>query len=78
MDSQKRYDVIRAKNGRGVSNLLIVTDPAIPDIYIGSALMVPIADGYKDPLAVTIIMGEDGLPLRTNLDTCVVLQYHYN
>lgn len=78
MDNKKRYDVIRAKNGRGVSNLLIVTDKAIPDVYIGSALMVPIADGYKDPLAVTILNGEDGMPLRTNLDTCVVLEYHYS
>lgn len=78
MTNQKRYNVIRAKNGRGVSNLLIITDESIPDVHIGSALMVPIADGYKDPLAVTIIIGEDGVPLSTNLDTCVVLEYHYN
>lgn len=77
MENKKRYDVIRAKNGRGVSNLLIVTDSAIPDVYIGSALMVPIADGYKDPLAVTILISEYGMPLRTNLDTCIVLEYHY-
>lgn len=77
MDNKKRYDVIRAENGRGISNLLVVYDDAIPDVYIGSALMVPIADGYKDPLAVTVIVAEDGLPVRTNLDTCVVLEYHY-
>lgn len=78
MDNKKRYNVIRAKNGRGVSNLLIISDEAMPDIKIGSALMVPIADGYKDPLSVTIIIDENGIPLKTNLDTCVVLKYHYD
>lgn len=73
----KTFDVIRAKNERGVSNLLIVFDKAIPDVYIGSALMVPIADGHKDPVAVTVIVDEDGIPMRSNLNTCMVTVYIY-
>lgn len=73
----KTFNVIRAKNGRGVSNLLIVFDEAIPDIYIGSALMVPIADGYKDPVAVTVVVDNDGIPMRSNLNTCMVTVYIY-
>jgi hypothetical protein len=73
----KTFEIFRAKDGRGVSNLLLVIDEAIPDIYIGSALLVPIADGFKDPIKVDVIMDEKGAPMRTNLNTCVVTKYHH-
>lgn len=69
------FKVIRATNGRGVSNLLLVVEEAIPDIFIGTALLVPVPEGLKDPAAVTVVVDEKGVPTRTNLDTCIVTVY---
>lgn len=71
----KTFKVIRAKNGLGVSNLLLIFDEPIPDIHIGSALLVPMPEGLKDPVAVTVLVGEDGVPMRTNINTCIVTVY---
>lgn len=70
-------EVKRIKNGRGDSNLLIVTEEAIPDVFIGSALLVPFVDGYKDPIKVRVIVDEKGNPIATNLRTCIVVEYIY-
>lgn len=75
MMETKTFKVIRAKNGRGVSNLLLVFDEAVPDVYIGSALLVPMPEGLKDPVEVTVLVDKDGIPMRTNLDTCIVTVY---
>lgn len=69
------FKVIRASNGLGVSNLLLVVEEAIADIYIGSALLVPIPAGFKDPSQVTVVVDENGKPMRTNLNTCIVTGY---
>lgn len=71
----KTFEVIRASNGRGISNLLLVFDEAIPDVYIGTALLVPMPNGYKDPVAATVVVDTDGVPMRSNLDTCIVTVY---
>lgn len=71
----KTFKVIRSSNGYGIYNLLLVFDGAIPDIYIGTALLVPMPAGFKDPVAVTVVVDKDGIPLRTNLDTCIVTVY---
>lgn len=77
MDNIKTFEVKRMSNGRGTSNILLVFDEAIPDIYIGTALLVPMPAGFKDPIAVTVVVDEKGMPLRTNLDTCIVTEYKY-
>lgn len=71
----KTFKVIRASNGRGISNLLLVFEEAIPDVYIGTALLVPVPDGYKDPVAVTVVVDDSGVPMRSNIDTCIVTVY---
>lgn len=71
----KTFNVFRAKDGRGVSNLLLVIDEAIADVHIGSALLVPIADGFKDPVAVKVIVDNNGVPFRSNINTCAVIEY---
>jgi hypothetical protein len=71
----KTYKIIRASNRRGISNLLLVFDEAIPDVYIGTALLVPMPTGFKDPVAVTVVVDETGIPMRSNLDTCIVTVY---
>jgi hypothetical protein len=77
MDRTKTFEVKRMSNGRGISNLLLIFDEAIPDVYIGTALLVPVASGFKDPIAVTVVVDEKGMPMRTNLDTCIVTEYKY-
>lgn len=64
-------------NGCGTSNLLLIFDEAIPDIYIGTALLVPMPAGFKDPIAATVVVDEKGVPSRTNLDTCIVTEYKF-
>lgn len=71
----KTFRVIRAKNGLGISNLILVYDDAIPDIYIGSALLVPLPQGMMDPHSVTVVVDEKGIPIRTNHNTCIVTTY---
>lgn len=71
----KTFKVIRASNGRGISNLLMVIEEGVPDIYIGTALIVPIAEGMNDPVAVTVVVNKEGMPLRTNFDTCIPTVY---
>ena len=71
----KTFKVIRASNGRGISNLLMVIEEGVPDIYIGTALIVPIAEGMNDPVAVTVVVNKEGMSLRTNFDTCIPTVY---
>lgn len=71
------FPVIRLTNGAGHSNLMIVTEEAIPDVFIGSVLLVPVAQGYKDPTQVRVIIDDGGRPVATNLRTCIVAEYIY-
>lgn len=77
MDNTKTFEVKRMSNGRGISNLLLILDEAIPDVYIGTALLVPMPAGFKDPIAATVVVDENGVPSKTNLDTCIVTEYKY-
>lgn len=71
------FKVTRMSNGNGNSNLMLITEEAIPDIFIGSALLVPYVAGYKDPSYVQVLLDQDGKPAVTKLRTCVVIQYIY-
>jgi hypothetical protein len=71
------FPVFTATNGMGIKNLLIAHDPAVPDIYIGSALIVPMPSGIREPVSVEIVMNEQGEPIRSNANTCLVLNYIY-
>lgn len=71
------FKVFEATNGRGTKNLMIEIVPAIPDIEIGNSLIVPMPNGYKIPVSVDVVVDDNGIPIRTNLNTCVVLKYNY-
>ena len=71
------FNVTRIKNGLGHSNLTIITEEAIPDISIGSILLVPFITGYKDPQKVRVTVDGNGKPVATNLNTCIVIEYIY-
>lgn len=72
------FPVQRLANGAGHSNLTLITEDAIPDASIGSLLLVPFVDGYKDAQQVEVVTDDKGEPIATNLRTCVVVRYIYN
>lgn len=74
---ERTFEVKRATNGRGTSNLILVINEAIPDIYIGDAPLVPLPAGFKDPIAATVVVDEKGVPVRTSIDTCIVTEYKF-
>ncbi len=73
----KEFQVKRLKNGRGDSHLIVVTDPAIEDIKIGTVVIVPYAEGFKDPSSVLLQIDEKGLPKRANEKFAIVSEYIY-
>lgn len=75
---EKEFEVKRATNGYGDNNLIVIVDPAIPDIYVGGALIVPYADGYKDPIKVLLQTNEKGLPKRANEKFAIISEYIYD
>lgn len=74
---EKQFDVKRLTNGRGESNLLVITEDAIPDISIGTVLIVPYANGYKDPEKVLLKVDENGTPIRLHGIFAIVLDFIY-
>jgi len=74
---QKEFKVERLKNGRGESHLVVITSPAIEDICIGSCIIVPYAEGFKDPIKVLLQVDEKGFPKRANNKFAIVLEYIY-
>lgn len=71
------FEVKRISNNSGISNLTIIIDEAIPDVYIGSILLVPFVLGYRDPIKVKVKVDETGKPIATNIRTCIVTEYIY-
>jgi hypothetical protein len=39
-----KIEVSRHRNNRGNSHLLVVTEPALPDLVIGTVAIIPYAD----------------------------------
>ena len=74
---KKKFDVVRLKNGKGQSHLLVITEPGIEDIYIGTVVIVPYADGFVDPIKVVLQVDENGIPKRANEKFAIVLEYIY-
>jgi hypothetical protein len=75
---ESEFNVERLKNNSGHSHLVVITDRAIPDINIGSVVVVPYADGFKDPLKVVLRVDESGLPVVLNGKFAIVHRYIYD
>jgi hypothetical protein len=73
----KEFEVKRLTNGRGESHLVVITEPAIEDIAIGTVVIVPYADGFKDPKAVILQVDDKGSPKRANDKFAIVNEYVY-
>jgi len=74
----KEFETTRCTNGRGNSHLLVITEPAIEDIHIGTVVIVPYAEGFKDPIKVRLQVDEKGLPKRANEKFAIVTEYIYD
>ena len=74
---EKEFEVTRLTNGRGNSHLVVITEPAIEDIHIGTVVIIPYAEGFKDPVKVRLQTNENGLPIRANEKFGIVNEYIY-
>lgn len=73
----KKFEVKRLTNGRGHSHLVVITEPAIVDVHIGTVVIVPYAEGFKDPCKVVLQTDDKGEPKRANEKFGIVHEYIY-
>lgn len=73
----KEFEVRRMTNGRGDSHLVVITEPAIEDIHIGTLVIIPYAEGFKDPYKVILQTDDNGIPKRANEKFGIVNEYIY-
>lgn len=74
---EKEFEVKRFKNGMGHSHLIVIVEDAIEDIHIGSLVIVPYAEGFKDPAKVLLQTDENGMPLTANEKFGIVSKFIY-
>jgi len=74
---EKEFEVQKFTNGRGHKHLVVITEPAVADIIIGSVVIVPYAEGFKDPIKVLLQCDEKGVPKRANQKFAIVSEYIY-
>ena len=61
---EAEFEIEKLKNGMGHEHLVVITEPAIEDMHIGTVVIVPYADGFKDPVKVVLQVDEKGNPIR--------------
>lgn len=74
---EKEFKVQRMSNGMGHSHLLVITEEAVEDMEIGTVVIIPYAEGFKDPVKVRLQVNEKGLPKRANGKFGIVNEYIY-
>ena len=74
---EKEFKVKKLTNGMGHKHLVVVTDEAISDIHIGTVVIVPYAEGFKDPSKVILQVDSKGVPKTANGKFGIVLKYIY-
>lgn len=77
INMEKEFTIKRFTNGRGHSHLVVITEEAIEDVHIGSVIIVPYADGFKDPIKVVLQTDDNGTPLTANEKFGIVSKYIY-
>jgi len=73
----KEFSVIKMQNGYGHNHLLVITEPAVEDVHIGSVAIIPYAEGFIDPISVKLLVDKNGLPQLANKKFAIVLEYIY-
>lgn len=74
---QKEFEVKQLTNGYGHKHLVVITEEAIPDMEIGTVVIVPYAEGFKQPSKVILQVDENGTPKRANKKFGIVNEYIY-
>ena len=74
---EKEFKIFRSTNGRGHNNLLAIVEECVPDIYIGTVIIVPYAQGFIDPVSVILKVDEQNVPIKFNDHFADVVQYVY-
>lgn len=77
IDNSREFKVEKLTNGMGHKHLVVITEPAIEDISIGTVVIVPYAEGFKDPIKVVLQTDKNGIPKRANEQFAMVLKYIY-
>lgn len=77
LPQEKEFEVKRLINGRGHSHLVVITEEALEDVHIGTVVIIPHAEGFKDPVRVVLQVDQQGLPKRVNKRFAIVLKYIY-
>lgn len=77
LKDSKEFQVKRMANGKDNSHLVVVIEPALEDINIGTVIIVPYVDGFKDPKKVMLQVDDKGNPKRANNEFAIVTQYIY-
>lgn len=75
---EKEFEVKRLKNGMGHSHLVVIVEDAIEDIHIGSIIIIPYAEGFKDPVKVLLKTDKKGIPLTANEKFGIVSKFIYS
>ncbi len=71
------FKVEKLKNGLGHKHLVVITEQGIEDQSIGTVIIVPYAEGFKDPVKVVLQTDEKGKPILANDKFAIVLKYIY-
>lgn len=74
---EKEFEVQKLTNGRGNKHLVVITKPAIVDISIGTVVIIPYTEGFKDPIKVRLQCDKNGVPKRANEKFAIVSEYIY-
>ena len=76
--AKKEFKIKKLTNGMGHKHLVVITEPAIEDVSIGTVVIVPYAEGFKDPVKVVLQMDKNGQPIRANEKFAIVSEYIYD
>lgn len=74
---KKEFYVQRFKNNSGHSHLVVIVQPATQNIEIGTVILIPYAEGFKDPCKVLLQVDKNGIPKMANMKFGIVLEYIY-
>lgn len=77
VSKEKEFKCRRFTNNGGNTHLVVVTEEAVEDIHIGSVVIVPYADGFKDPVKVLLQVDDKGFPKTLNKKFAIVSKYIY-
>lgn len=74
---EKEFELKEFTNGYGHKHLVVITEEAVPDMEIGTVVIVPYAEGFKKPCKVRLQVDDNGVPKTANSKFGIVAEYIY-